>query len=128
MYCSFRQTCILLIRFVQKNERVVLEEAIMENIIYIEQKLKALEELLKQQRWDLMYWNKRTDQVRGTTQVEPVKENLEQTELEIECTEKYIKELKDLILEGEEHDEEERLGNNGEPMQNTFIEKKDYDN
>jgi hypothetical protein len=100
----------------------------MENIIYIDKKLKALEELLKQQRWDLMYWNKRTDQVRGTTQVEPVKENLEQTELEIECTEKYIKELKDLILEGEEHDEEERLGNNGEPMQNTFIEKKDYDN
>jgi hypothetical protein len=91
---------------VQKDERVVLEETIMENILDIEKKLKALEELLKQQRWDLIYWNKRTEQVRGTTQVEPIKENLEQTELEIEATTRYIKELEDLILQGEEHDNE----------------------
>ena len=78
----------------------------MENIETLDKKLRDLQELLKQQRWDLIYWNKRTEQVRGTTSVEPIRENLEQTELEIECTEKYIKELQDLILQGEEHDNE----------------------
>ena len=76
----------------------------MENIINIEKKLKQLEELLVAKRFDLQYWNKRTEQVKGTINVEPIKENKEECELEIECVARHIKDLKDLILMGNEHD------------------------
>jgi hypothetical protein len=57
-------------------------------------KLHKIEDLLVQKRMDLQYWNLRTEQVRGTIVVEPVKQNREETELEIEALEELARQLR----------------------------------
>lgn len=77
----------------------------MENIELLDKTIKELEQLLKDKRWDLIYWNKRIDQTRGTVNLEPNEINKRETELEIECIEARLKELKDLVEWGEKEDE-----------------------